>query len=311
MRHRRRLPAQLVLDRLRQRVRRQRARRVARMHARLLDVLHDAADHDVLAVAERVDVDLDRVVQEAVEQHRRIVRHLDRLAHVALEIAAVVDDLHRAAAEHVRRPHDERIADLVGGADRRGLGARGAIRRLPQLEAMQHLLEALAVLGHVDHVGRRADDRHAVRREIARELERRLAAVLDDDAERLLDVDDLEHVLERQRLEVQAIGRVVVGRHRLRIAVDHDRLVAVLAQRHRGVHAAVVELDPLPDPVRARRPARSPSSGRSARLRTPLRTSSRGRRSAWRTPRRTCRRACRRGAGRARAAAPARRPRRP
>ena len=40
------------------------------MHARLLDVLHDAADHDVRAVADRVDVDLDRVVQEAVEQHR-------------------------------------------------------------------------------------------------------------------------------------------------------------------------------------------------------------------------------------------------
>ena len=221
------------------------------MHARLLDVLHDAADHDVLAVAERVDVDLDRVVEKAVEEHRRIVRHLDRLAHVALEVAAVVDDLHRAPAEHVRRPHDERIADLVGGADRRGFGARGAVRRLAELQTVQHLLEALAVLRHVDHVGRRADDGNAVLREIARELQRRLAAVLDDDAERLLDVDDLEHVLQRERLEVQAIGRVVVGRHRLRIAVDHDRLVAVLAQRHRGVHAAVVELDPLPDPVGA------------------------------------------------------------
>ena len=221
------------------------------MHARLLDVLHDAADHHVLAVAERVDVDLDRVVQEAVEQHRRVVRHLDRLAHVALEVAPVVDDLHRAASEHVRRAHDERVSDLLGGADRRFLGPRSAVRRLAQLEAVQHLLEALAVLGHVDHVGRRADDRHAVGREIARELERRLAAVLDDDAERLLDVDDLEHVFERQRLEIQAIGRVVVGRHRLRIAIDHDRFEAVLAQRHRGVHAAIVELDPLADAVRA------------------------------------------------------------
>ena len=86
------------------------------MHARLLDVLHDAADDHVLAVAaivdHRVDVDLDRVVEEAVEQHRRIVGHLDRFAHVALEIALLVHDLHRAAAEHVRRPHHQRIADL-------------------------------------------------------------------------------------------------------------------------------------------------------------------------------------------------------
>ena len=59
----------------------------------------------------------------------------------------------------------------------------------------------------------------------------------------------LEHVLERQRLEVQPVGGVVVGRHGLRVAVDHDGLVAVLAQRERGVNAAVVELDALPDAV--------------------------------------------------------------
>ena len=220
------------------------------MHAGLLDVLHDAADQHFLAVADRVDVDLDRVVQEAVEQHRRIVADLHRLAHVALEVALLVHDLHRAPAQHVRRPHDERIADLVGRGDRRLLGARGAVGRLQELQPVQQLLEALAVLGHVDHVGRRADDRHAVALEVARELERRLAAVLHDHAPRLLDVHDLEHVLERERLEVQPVRGVVVGRHGLRIAVDHDGLEAVLAQRHRRVHAAIVELDALADAVR-------------------------------------------------------------
>jgi len=114
---------------------------------------------------------------------------------------------------------------------------------------MQHLLKALAVLGHVDHVGRGADDRHAVLLEVACELERRLPAVLHDDAERLLDVHDLEHVLERQRLEIEAIGGVVISRDGLRIAIDHDRLVAVLAKRHRRMHAAVVELDALSDAI--------------------------------------------------------------
>ena len=180
------------------------------MDAGLLDVLHDAADHDVLAVAYCIDVDLDRVVQEAIQQHWRIVRHLDRFVHVALEVARLVDDLHRATAEHIRRPHDERIADLLGGSDRGLLGARRAIGRLEQTKAVQHLLEALAVLGHVDHVGRRSDDRHAVLLEIARELQRRLPAELNDDAPRLFDVHDLEHVLERQRLEIQPVGRIVV-----------------------------------------------------------------------------------------------------
>ena len=62
---------------------------------------------------QRVHVDLDRVVEEAVEQHRRLLAHLDRLAHVALEVLVAVDDLHRPAAEHVARTNDERVADFL------------------------------------------------------------------------------------------------------------------------------------------------------------------------------------------------------
>ncbi len=42
----------------------------------------------------------------------------------------------------------------------------------------------------------------------------------------LLALDHRQHVLEGQRLEVEAVGGVVVGRHRLRVAVDHHRLEA-------------------------------------------------------------------------------------
>ena len=85
------------------------------------------------------------------------------------------------------------------------------------------------------------------------ELERSLAAELDDHpdqlAARLLDMEDLEHVLDRQRLEIEPVGRVVVGRDGLRVAVDHDRLEAGLGERVGGVAAAIIELDPLADPV--------------------------------------------------------------
>jgi hypothetical protein len=67
-----------------------------------------------------------------------------------------------------------------------------------------------------------------------------------------LGVVDLQHVLQGQRLEVEPVGGVVVGGDGLGVAVDHDRLVAGLAQREAGVHAGVVELDALPDAVRAR-----------------------------------------------------------
>ena len=58
-----------------------------------------------------------------------------------------------------------------------------------------------------------------------RELERRLAAELHDHAVGPLALARYcQHVLERQRLEVQLVRRVVVGGDRLRVAVDHDGL---------------------------------------------------------------------------------------
>ena len=67
-----------------------------------------------------------------------------------------------------------------------------------------------------------------------------------------LGVDHRGDVLLGDRLEVEPVRGVVVGGDGLRVAVDHHRLVAGLGERHRGVDAAVVELDALPDPVRSR-----------------------------------------------------------
>ena len=43
--------------------------------------------------------------------------HLDRVAHVAPQFVLAVHDLHGAPAEHVGRPHHQRIADLLGLLD--------------------------------------------------------------------------------------------------------------------------------------------------------------------------------------------------
>ncbi len=111
--------------------------------------------------------------------------------------------------------------------------------------------EPLAVLREVDGVVRRPEDLVAGLLDRAGELERRLAAELDHDALGPLPVADGEHRLDVERLEVEPVGGVVVGRDGLRVAVDHHRLVAERAERLDGVDAAVVELDALADPVRA------------------------------------------------------------
>jgi hypothetical protein len=78
----------------------------------LLDVLHDPADQVGVAIADGVDIDLDRVFEELVDQHRLAVADLHGLVHVVRQLRLVVDDLHRAPTEHVRRPHEHRVADL-------------------------------------------------------------------------------------------------------------------------------------------------------------------------------------------------------
>ena len=89
------------------------AGRVAGVDAGLLDVLHDPGDADRLAVAERVDVDLDRVLEEAVEQQRVLLVGLDVGLQVGVEVLGRVADLHRPAAEHVGGPDQQREADLA------------------------------------------------------------------------------------------------------------------------------------------------------------------------------------------------------
>ena len=230
-------------------VRGQHAGRVARVDAGVLDVLHDSPDDAPGAVADGVHVRLEGVLQEAVDQHGMVRRHPGRPGEVAPERVVVVDDLHGPAAQDVAGTDQDRIADPArhrdGFVDRSGRPAW----RLLHAQLARERLEAAPILGQVDRVGRRAQDAHPCLLQAARQAERRLTAELHHHAERFLQRHDLEHILQRQRLEIEGVGDVEVGGHRLRIRVHHHRAVAQLSEVQRRAHAAVVELDPLADAV--------------------------------------------------------------
>ncbi len=179
------------------------------MDAGLLDVLHHPSEEELLAVEDRVDVDLDRVVDEPVDQDRVLGADRGGAGDVALEGAVVVHDLHAAAAQHVRRADQHGVADV--GGDRRCLvvGRRHAVQGRREAGLGQHPPEGAALLGEVDRLGRGADDRDTGVLQPLREPERGLAAELADHAgdrsDLLLGVHDLEHVLEGQRLEVEPV----------------------------------------------------------------------------------------------------------
>src|SRR5262249_61839753 len=134
--------------------------------------------------------------------------------------------------------------------------------------------EALAVLGETDRLVRRAQDAVAGLLDVPGESERRLPAELGHDADGLLAVADGEHLLRRERLEIEPVRGVVVGGDRLRVAVHHHGLVPERAEGLGRVHAAVVELDPLADAIRSRAEdddTRLPSGGWSLVLLAPRR----------------------------------------
>ena len=128
-----------------------------------------------------------------------------------------------------------------------------AVARLFQSKAIDEVLKPLAILGEVNGVRGGAEDRDPGLFQCIGELQRRLPAELHDHAVQrpvgLFDAQDFHNVLKGQRFEIEPVGGVVIGRNRLGVTVDHDRLVPRVSQRETGMTAAIVELDSLADPV--------------------------------------------------------------
>ncbi len=78
-----------------------------------------------------------------------------------------------------------------------------------------------------------------------------MPAELDDNALRLFALDNGEDIFKSERLEIKPIGRVVVRRNGFGVAIHHDGFETIFAERVGRVAAAIVELDSLPDAVRA------------------------------------------------------------
>ena len=260
---RRGLALQLVDGLVRQRMHRQRAGAVARMDAGLLDVLHDAGDEGRPCRRERQSTSTSMAsVEIGVEQQRVLAEQrvdlaglvvrvflLDVLRHqaghgveqVGLQHALVMDDLHGAAAEHIGRAHDQREAELAGDEARLLDRIGDAVLRLRRGRAScssfwkRSRSSARSIMsGEVPRIGMPAFSSASA--SFSGVWPPNWTMTPTQLARRLLGAQDLQHVLGRQRLEIEPVRGVVVGRHGLRIAVDHDRFDSRhrAARRRRG-----------------------------------------------------------------------------
>eukprot|EP00962_Isochrysis_galbana_P040190 scaffold14529_cov117-Isochrysis_galbana.AAC.11 len=235
-----------------ERLRRQHERGVARVHAGVLDVLRDGLEQHLAVLGHRVHVDLAGVLDELGHHHRVLLGDGRGLGQVARQLAGRVGHVHRGAGEHVRRPHQARVADALAEGQRLLLGGEHLPGRLVDADRVAQRRELVAVLGRVDHGGRGASDIDAGVAHLERQRVWNLAADRHDGVLAALQLVHVEHPLERQFLKVEPVALVEVGRHRLRVVVDHDRLLAQLPQRPDGRDGAPVELDRRADPVDAR-----------------------------------------------------------
>ncbi len=226
------------------------AGRIARVDARVLDVLHHRGHEGVLSVAQGIGFGLDRVLEEFVDQNGPFGRDVHGRGDVAPEHGLVEHDLHGASPQHVRGPDHEGIPDAFGDGQRLLQRARHSGVRLGNPELLHHLPETVPVLGEIDGLGRGAHDPHARSREFGGDVQRGLAAELDNGALRPLLLPDGQHVLHGQRFEIQLVRGVEVGGHGFGVAVDHDGFEPGVADGESGVHAAIVEFNALADAVR-------------------------------------------------------------
>ena len=223
---------------------------VSGVDARTLDMLHDARNQDVCAVAYRVDLDL-LALQVLVHQDRVILRDPVDDADELVDIIVIDGDLHALAAQHVGRTHEHRIAQAVRHFFGFLSGEYGAACRTRDLALFQDLIEELPVLRLVHVLRGCTEDRHAHLHQGFGQLDGRLSAELHHCAVRFLNVHDALHIFRCEGLEIQLVRDIKVRTYGFRIVVDDDRLVSFFSKCPCTVHGTEVKLDALADPDRA------------------------------------------------------------
>ena len=213
-------------------------------------MLHDCADYNLFAIAGQVNVNLDRCTQEVIQQHRALVGHLNRIMHVTIQLFLAIHNFHGPPTQNIGGTYNQWISNLLRRLDTFFDAAHRAIGWLFQAQLLNQLLEALTVLCPIDGIGTGSNHRHTGLFQTLYQVQRGLPAKLNDNALRLLQLNDFDYVFERQWLEVQAIRDIVISRYCLRVTIDHDGIVAIFAHGECGMHTAIIELYALPYTVR-------------------------------------------------------------
>ena len=192
------------------------------------------------------------MLYELGDNHRVVFAHIGRQLEELAELALVGTYVHSRTRQYVRRTHEHweahtlyKLIDIFHAGERTPLGLVDSMLR-------KHGRELGTVLCIVDILGRSAQNRHIFSVKPHRKVVRNLSTRRDYHTMRILQFDDIEHALKREFIEIEPIAHIIVRGHCLRIIIDHDRTVTLLANRVERLHAAPVKLYRTADTVCAR-----------------------------------------------------------
>ena len=81
------------------------------MNARLFDVLHNAGDQNIFAIAQSIHIDLSRILEESIDEHRARLRERHGFTHVLSNRVFLIRDHHGPAAENVTGSNQHRESE--------------------------------------------------------------------------------------------------------------------------------------------------------------------------------------------------------
>ena len=223
---------------------------VTAVHAGTLDMLHDPGNQYVPAVGDDVDLQFDA---------RQVLVHKDRILnspgkdprHIVHGLLPGTGDGHILSADHIGRTQENRIAKFLRCSNSFLHGAYAHPAGTPDAELLQQFVKTFPVFGDINGFGTGAENTDSVTVQILGQLDRSLAAEGDHNAYGLFHLNNIHDIFGGKRLEIEAVRRVIVGGHGLRIVVDDDYIITDAAQGPDAVYGGIVEFDALADPDRA------------------------------------------------------------
>ena len=232
---------------------------VAGVDAHGVKVLDGAYDDAVAGlVAHDLHLYLLPALHALFDEHLAVCREGQALARDAQKLGAIVRHATTRAAQREGGTDHDGIPQLVrhplalveraGDARARDLKADVAHGGSEELPILAHLYGVDVTTYDLDAKALE----HACLAERDGAVEGRLAAHVGKQRVGTLPLDDLRHGLDRDGLDVGAIGRIGVGHDRGRVRVHEHDLEALTAKGLAGLGAGVVELAGLPDDDGAR-----------------------------------------------------------